>query len=304
LFGLSRKKSGKGASALAGQRLKRRRSVAEPKGFSKVPLAAGFAVALAALFSLWYAGAKIQGIYQRVTQVLASKLFLEPRNWDVQITDLEGAPHLDDLRKDIFRVTSSHLDTGSPADLDALSDSVLALGCWEQVSVIRPRYQTIVISAALRKPVLLVQVGSHTRFLARDGVVYGDATETTSNSIMQVPQVVVTGVFDSHNGPFLFDKAKKLVVTVAEQELLSAALRLSELASKGGLGLKSISYQGYRGLGITLEDETEVLMGSLPFEYKLEKLASILGKLKAKGTTASRIELDYDGKAFIKEKKL
>jgi hypothetical protein len=40
------------------------------------------------------------------------------------------------------------------------------------------------------------------------------------------------------------------------------------------------------------------------FDYKVKKLRSILDGLKRDGVVASRIELDYEGKAFIKERRL
>jgi hypothetical protein len=52
-----------------------------------------------------------------------------------------------------------------------------------------------------------------------------------------------------------------------------------------------------------LDDDTEIVIGLQPFAYKLKKLQNILDGLRRDGIVASRIELDYEGKAFIKERK-
>jgi len=45
-------------------------------------------------------------------------------------------------------------------------------------------------------------------------------------------------------------------------------------------------------------------LGQSPFGPHLDRLDKIMAKLKSKNQIAERIELDYQGKAFIKLKKM
>ena len=67
-----------------------------------------------------------------------------------------------------------------------------------------------------------------------------------------------------------------------------------------------MSYRRFRGFFVILEaQETRFQVpGRAPFAGKLDKLQGILSKLDAKGEVAQRVELDYQGKAFIKLKKM
>ena len=69
--------------------------------------------------------------------------------------------------------------------------------------------------------------------------------------------------------------------------------------------IKSIEFKRFRGFFVVLQtSETEVALGRSPFSGKLVRLHEILKRLEKTSSTAARIELDYQGKAFIKEKKL
>ncbi|MCX6124839.1 MAG: hypothetical protein NTV34_08840 [Proteobacteria bacterium] len=210
----------------------------------------------------------------------------------------------DEIRKEIFSASLRHLASGSPGELGALQRSLEAIGALEQITIVRPLYQTVVISASLRKPVLLVAVGAKMRLLSSEGAVYGDAGDDFVPTGPSKPKIVLTGIFDNRSLPFHFDRSEKLITTAVERDLLLDAIALSAQLTKPPFELKSISHQGFRGFAVVLSDNTEIFLGASPFEYKLEKLLNILGKLKSQGSSASRIELDYDGKAFVKEKKL
>jgi hypothetical protein len=82
------------------------------------------------------------------------------------------------------------------------------------------------------------------------------------------------------------------------------ALDVWRLVEENNIPVKQLNFQKFRGYALTLQDDTEIVIGLKPFAYKLKKLNDILTGLARDGIVASRIELDYEGKAFIKERKL
>lgn len=307
MFGLFRRKSPAKKSALIGQKPRRRRSLGAHGRNSDshgIPLAAKFAVVVTLVCLIGLAYNRSSELLGKTYERFLTSFHIPTRHWDVQIMDGDGDPLSDDLRKDIYRISARTLKSGSPSDLASLISGVEALGTLEQVSVVRPRYQSVVVKASVRKPAMMVTVGPKTRYLTVDGTVYGELSDDFTAPAAQPTLVTLSGIFETRSGGFQFDHSMRLIVSPDEKTLLLDGLQLGKLVSKQSLEVKSINHQGYRGFAIVLTDGTEVVLGPAPFEYKLEKLLSILGKLKSQGSTASRIELDYDGKAFIKERKI
>jgi hypothetical protein len=110
-------------------------------------------------------------------------------------------------------------------------------------------------------------------------------------------------VFDQRPNPQL-DQSQRVITTSDERRHLEDALEIWGLVRSGEVEIKSISFQKFRGYALILADDTEIVIGLQPFAYKLKKLQNILDGLRRDGIAASRIELDYEGKAFIKERKL
>lgn len=315
MFGIFKKKSTTKKSVLSNQKPRRRRTKSKDGGSDQGGIHPGVKASIVIIGGvlLWVGFTKFSDSFERTYDRLTSALHMPAKNWEVLITDDEGTPLGEDLRKDIYRIALKTLHTGGPKDLMNLASGIEAIGSLEQVTVVRPRQQTIVVTASLRKPFLYVQAGSKVRYLTQDGTVYGDASEewaavTTLPNSQPTKQsmILLKGIFDvrPNTSPLHLDHSQRLVLTPEEKNLLLDGIGLYKQASKQALELKALDFQGYRGFALLLSDGTEVVLGQAPFDYKLEKLLSILGKLKSQGTTASRIELDYDGKAFIKERKL
>ena len=173
----------------------------------------------------------------------------------------------------------------------------------DAVKVIRPLADTIILSAELRRPALLASVGGKTRFLTLDGTVYGDANDASGNQTGAHPSVLVGGILNQSPGASI-DSSQRVVTSNEEKRHLLEAVDIWQRAIEAGVDVSSINFQKFRGFSILLADQTEIVIGIKPFDYKLKKLRGILDGLKRDGVVASRIELDYEGKAFIKEKKL
>ena len=251
----------------------------------------------------WGIGIRIYDKMTELASYLHSIVVLPPREWRIEVVSGGGAPLPEDIRREVYKVASRFLKQGSPGELAILSRQVESLGMLESVKVIRPLSDAVILSAELRRPALLIEVGSKTRFLTMDGAVFGDAADNSGNPSATRPTVLVSGIFDQRPNPNL-DTSLRIITTAEERRHLSNALDIWQRAADVGIEIKMISFQKFRGFALTLPNETEIVIGISPFDYKLKKLRGILDGLAREGIVASRIELDYEGKAFIKERKL
>ncbi len=168
----------------------------------------------------------------------------------------------------------------------------------ERIHIFRPTPEQLIVSLKKRIPVLSV-MADRLRFLTRDGVVYGEIHDN------QTPLIRLNGVFSGRSDDhFELSETNSLVTSENEKNVLSEAVELNDVVQARGLMVDFIEFQEYRGFVIHLADENiEVAIGRKPFDMRLKRLQTTIDQLKKNGILFSRIELDYDGKAFIKEKK-
>lgn len=307
MFRRLHRKPTKQSSALRGQKPKKRGdhgSNAEDSTWFTSPKTLVIVGLTVASLVLWSKKSSIQKAWFVSRDKISDALVLAPSEWTIQMTSPEGSPLGEDVRKEILKVSTGILKSGSPQELDELALAVEGIGTLERLHVVRPQFATVVISAGIREPVLLVQAGPKVRYLTGDGTVYGDATNPTSNPSGHTPSILVSGVFDVRGSNLPLDRSAKVLTTPEEQAVLINALNLWRLFTAQNLSVKVMNYQKFRGFDVRMEDGSEVVLGAAPFEYKIDKLVGIFTKLRKQGIAASRIELDYDGKAFIKERKL
>jgi hypothetical protein len=252
---------------------------------------------------VWGLGLRAIDRFHTVIGYFNSVLVLAPNDWRIDVQSEAGTPLPEDIRRNVYAVAQKQLRFGSPDELKMLARQVEAMGTLENVKVIRPLANTVVFSARLRKAALLVLVGGRTRYLTLDGAVFGDDSVVNDNPLWERPTVVVTGVFDQAPNP-AFDQSMKLILTPEQSRHLAEAIEVWQQIATSHVEAKAINFKKFRGFSISTPDDTEIVIGVKPFDYKLKKLRGILDGLKRDGTLAERIELDYEGKAFIKERKL
>lgn len=307
MFRRLRRKPTKQSSALKGQKPKRRSdSSSQDKEHSwftpkRIAILAGVTIATGIVLSKKN---QLTSVWNHATNAIGTVLVLAPSEWTIQMASPDGTPLGDDVKREILKVASGILKSGSPDELETLSHAIEGIGSLENLHVVRPQYATIVISAGIREPVLLVQAGPKVRYLTADGTVYGDSSLPSSNQSGNTPSILVSGIFESRAANLQLDRSARLVTTQDEQAVLRNVIALWRLCANQNIILRTINYQKFRGFDVKIDDGSEVILGSAPFEYKVEKLVGIFTKLRKQGVAASRIELDYDGKAFIKERKL
>jgi hypothetical protein len=136
------------------------------------------------------------------------------------------------------------------------------------------------------------------RLLSQDRKVFGRYDDQENRFLK------ITGIFSDRQSDFSANLDHSLVVTRTEQNRIDHAMALFNQAKRMSIGLVEIEYKPYRGYFVTLEEDlTKVAIGQAPFDDSLLKLDEILKELKKKNISTSLIELDYQGKAFIKKKK-
>ena len=166
-----------------------------------------------------------------------------------------------------------------------------------------------------------------TRFVTNYGQIYGvwDAglpVDTCGGPLIE-------GIFTSSVKPS-FKTDSTIELLEADKKKVDAALELAHILKSAGLAAIKIFHTPYRGYGALLrsdrgggrgvalqtEDDgsspgvvspdsdhptgTEVALGQPPFEKAVGKLQRVLRRLSRHDRFVERIELDYQGKAFIK----
>jgi hypothetical protein len=302
LFRLFSAKSSKKRTVLRKQRVKGDRLDKFVTRFSW-SFAAKSLVVIFCGFLFWGLSIRAADKIHQAFGYLATLLVLTPNEWNIEVAGVSGDRLPDDLRNEIYRVAQKIVKTGSALELFTLSRQIESIGRLDAVKVIRPVANTIIIQASVRRPALLVEVGGKIRFLTIDGTVFGDAAQANSDNGAANPTVLVSGIFESRSS-LAVDSSLRLPLVQEERQHLADAIDIWQKTTAAGVDVRAIKYMRFRGFTITLPDTTEIILGLNPFDYKISKLRSILDGLKRDGIVATRIELDYDGKAFIKEKRL
>jgi cell division septal protein FtsQ len=167
------------------------------------------------------------------------------------------------------------------------------------VSILRSGFQTFVINIEARHALFYIQADKP-RFLSSQGQIYGIVPASQKDLMIEV-----SGIFEPSRKDFEFSQDHTLTLTPAETKRISNLLELNKYVVDNDLAVTAYRFINYRGFEITLKDHsTKVLLGKSSFSEKLERLKNILNDLNQKGKQAQIIELDYKGKAFIKEAEL
>ena len=221
----------------------------------------------------------------------------EQQLWAVEVQAMDNLPLPSRLREHVIKTAHQHLRGGSRQRLQEVAKAIGVEAQLAAVQVIKTARARVVVYVDVRRPVLLMQVNGKLRYVSRRGDVYGRAQR-------QDVYPRLAGVLD-RTREYVLDEDSLYVLSEVEQANVRQALELVEMAMQNGFICEKIIYEQYRGWQVKIEDVTAlVLFGHAPFAAKLQKLRDILASLRAKNTQAARIELDYEDKAFVQQKKI
>ncbi len=133
------------------------------------------------------------------------------------------------------------------------------------------------------------------RFVTDDGIVFGSISEKDAPALP-----VLKGLY--RNAPFTKSENDTYVLSAANQKIVDEALLAIHDAARYNIQYRTLNYDEFRGLSADmLEPNYRITLGFQPFDGKYQKLAKIIESLKDRGLSSASIELDYKGKAFVKE---
>jgi len=276
----------KKTSVLSRQRPKKGR---KKSGFSwyKSAIYAGSAVvALILIGTLFY-------LYQNKTTVIPGK----DRNWKLTIKADDRSLLGDQEEAAIIHAVRAHISNGDPDDLLKAIATIKTDVSFAKVHFVRTGLEQLTLYYAKRVPVMCYQGDQQLYFISTAAEIYGFVDDP-----QKCPGPLVTGILDGRRN---VKRNAVLTLSKEEQQNTERALQLAKILAYYKHDPTKLSYEKYRGFYINIRDlETEIALGNPPYETKLEKLGEVLKQISSKGEVAQRIELDFQGKAFIKMKKL
>lgn len=217
-------------------------------------------------------------------------LVLTP-SWDISV--------LSNLRQNKQKVLRIFEEKKSNfASLQSLADFLQKSFPLAQTNIIQTGPQKLKIILTERSPVLTLYA-EKPRLISSSGEVYGEAGPKD----IHLPSAY--DLLEKSRDSYIFSEANALLISQEESERMTEALLILSLSEKFSLAPKSISFIPYRGFKLHLKGSSvEVFLGRKPFEYKFVKLLEILKQTQEANQEANTIELDYEGKAFIKTSKI
>ena len=220
--------------------------------------------------------------------------------WNVDL-QLEGEHPLTDRKsEEVRRIAQDLLRTGDRSELVNLASSIQRVDGYGHVHALRVTNDRLLISLRPRIPVMCVEA-DQLRLVSDQGEIYGLAGIEGKPSC---PGPKLIGIF-GNNEKFELSDTQTVNLTPEVQTAVLEAITLLNDANSHEMKFLSIEFRKHRGFTVQLDGiETMVSLGRAPFLPKLDKLKLLLGKLASRGEVAMRIELDYQGKAFVKLKKL
>ena len=168
---------------------------------------------------------------------------------------------------------------------------------FKEIHAFKPNSNSIIISATKLKPILSIKVSSKKyMYLTEERYIYGDSSKDSSLPLVENISI---------KNPHIDESSGYLFLDEEEFSLIDSAVSLYKdlISSEINITPSKISYIFNRGFSFTIKDSgSEIILGLAPFKNKLLQLNNIL-KDKNPNTSLS-VELDYNNKAFIKEKSL
>ncbi len=226
------------------------------------------------------------------TTVVAGK----NRNWKVTIKAEDRSLLENQEEQAIIQAVKTHVSEGEEKDLLRAIAAIKTDETFAKIHFVRTGLDQLTIYYAKRVPVMCYQ-GDQLHYISSAAEIYGFVDDP-----LKCAGPIVTGIIEERKKS---GKNAVLSLTAEEQKNTDNALQLAKILAFYNHEPTKLSFEKYRGFYINIKDlETDIALGNPPFETKLEKLGEVLKKISGKGEVAQRIELDFQGKAFIKMKKM
>jgi len=221
-------------------------------------------------------------------------------NWEIQAhlaagESLEGE---EQTTSSLEEFVSQQLTNTKQVDFQTLAQQIQAKFTFDQVSIVQTGGSSLAIEYRPRHPIMRVKA-DEIRLVSAAGQIYGVARHPTDDGLP-----LIEGLNFGSNDHLKWSDAKTLVLDAKTETALKEILTLHNDAKAAGFNFDLYSYAPFRGITThEVQKNIEIVVGRPPYAQRLESLKKILSNLEQRGSQAQRIELDYQGKAFIKEKR-
>jgi len=220
--------------------------------------------------------------------------------WQFTLKLSEDLPLSSAAQDQIIATARDAVGSGSLAELTKAGLAIQRQDAYADVRLAKLSATMIAISVVPRHAALCIDA-DRWRYISTEGDIYGQVAEGQANAC---PGPTLTGLFERNRRLVSADNLT-LILGDEEKALVKEAVVLVDEARTQGFTFGKLEVRRYRGFfGQLIPQGTEVALGRAPFAPKLDKLQGILARLAKKNEQALRIELDYQGKAFIKLKKM
>jgi len=225
---------------------------------------------------------------------------LAKADWQFSLKLRDDLPLSEAAQAQIIATARSLIGDASLAELTKAGLAIQKLDAYADVRLVKVSARMIAISVTQRHAALCIEADL-LRYISTTGEVYGQVPDGQSNSC---PGPTLTGVFE-HGRRLTAAGDLTMILNSEERALTKEAVELLAEGRARGFSFAKLEVRRYRGFFAQLLPQgTEVALGRAPFAPKLDKLQGILDKLAKRQEQALRVELDYQGKAFIKLKKM
>ena len=213
--------------------------------------------------------------------------------WQIELRTVDRQPLATELREFISATAQTTLVSGKHAELQETVARLADDPRIADVKLLKSDRQRVAIFVDVHRPLLMTKVNDQWHYLSAKGSIYAVAEQ------QDYPQLL--GILEDDG--YLLDSEGLVIVDRQEQQIIAQAIELFTTARADGLLLQKLLFENHRGFRVKITgSETEIFLGNAPFTAKLHKLREILVSLQTRNRQATRIELDYVDKAFIKEK--
>ena len=217
----------------------------------------------------------------------------DERSWNVSFVHGKNQARLEEQRRKIPAYVNRLLRNGEIPVKD-LAARLQRKFQAETVSVMKLRPYHLLVEIIPRSPVARI-LADRKRLVSGNGLVYGRADERKG----RLP--LLTGFLPTDPGKLRWNSDASLNLKQDTRQRIRTALDLREQLRRSNIRVDRIHHVPFRGYGATVHPEgIQVTLGSPPFAHRIRRLREILLRLKRTGDLATRIELDYNGKAFVK----
>lgn len=188
------------------------------------------------------------------------------------------------------------LHSGSSKELANIAQRVQSLGGFESVRALRTGERRIVLAIKPRRPILLASSEKELHYVTDQGLAFGRLGTRDLPPDLPILSGVLQEPLQSHSDGHL-------VLPPRTQQVLAEAAALTRMLGRESLTPESLRFDPEIGIDIVLQgpNPVSIRMGFGPFGEKIQRLKKVLSDLETQKLRAESIELDFEGKAIVRD---